>query len=173
MQTLLVVSLGSNVVINIKRSPAHDDLSAAEKQRALWALLASTFLTWGGFFVVMPLVAVHYVDQLGWAASSVGLVLAVRQFTQQGSSTFSGALADRLGAKGLICAGLYTRVIGFGLMAWADRYWILMLSAIITALGGGIFESPKAAAVATLTDESNRRRYYSMMGVVAGLGTAL
>ncbi len=161
------------MVINIRRSPAHDELSVAEKQRALWALLASTFLTWAGFFVVMPLIAVHYVDQLGWAASSVGLVLAVRQFTQQGSSTFSGALADRLGAKGLICAGLYTRVIGFGLMAWADRYWILMLSAIITALGGGIFESPKAAAVATLTDETNRRRYYSMMGVVAGLGTAL
>lgn len=149
------------------------ELSPRARQRALVALLASTFLTWAGFFVVMPLIAVHYVDQLGWAASSVALVLALRQFTQQASSTLSGALADRLGAKGLICAGLFTRVIGFGLMAWADRYWILMLSAIVTALGGGIFESPKAAAVATLTDETNRRRYYSLMGVVAGLGTAL
>jgi DHA1 family multidrug resistance protein-like MFS transporter len=148
-------------------------LTPAERARALWALQAATFLTWGGFFVVVPLIAVHYVDDLGWAAGSIGIVLAVRQFLQQGSSTFSGALADRLGAKGLICIGLLIRVAGFGLMAWADSFWILLLSAIITALGGGIFEAPKNAAVAALTDETNRRRYYSLMGVVAGLGTAL
>lgn len=148
-------------------------LTQAERTRALWALQAATFLTWGGFFVVVPLIAVHYVDGLGWAAGSIGLVLALRQFTQQGSSMFSGALADRLGAKGLICTGLFIRVLGFGLMSRADTFWLLLVSALIMALGGGIFESPKAAAVAALTDETNRRRYYSIMGVVAGLGTAL
>lgn len=137
------------------------------------ALQAATFLTWGGFFAVIPLIAVHYVDGLGWAAGTVGLVLAVRQFLQQGSTLFCGAVADRLGAKGLICAGLFVRVIGFGLMAWADNFPMLMLSAIVTALGGGLFEAPKAAAVAALTDESNRRRYYSTMGVIGGLGTAI
>jgi DHA1 family multidrug resistance protein-like MFS transporter len=136
-------------------------------------LQAATFLTWGGFFAVIPLIAVHYVDGLGWAAGSVGLVLAVRQFLQQGSTLFFGALADRVGAKGLICAGLFVRVFGFGLMAWADSLAMLMLSAIVTAIGGGLFEAPKAAAVATLTDETNRRRYYSTMGVVGGLGTAV
>ena len=48
-----------------------------------------------------------------------------------------------------------------------------MLSAVVAALGGGLFESPKAAAIATLTDEGNRRRYYSLSGVVGGLGVAL
>jgi len=139
----------------------------------LIVLLVATFLTWGGFFVVVPLIAVHYVDGLGWAASSVGLVLAVRQFTQQGSTTLSGALADRLGAKGLICAGMLVRALGFAIMARADTFAILMLSAIVAALGGGLFESPKVAAIATLTDESNRRRFYSLAGVVAGLGVAI
>jgi DHA1 family multidrug resistance protein-like MFS transporter len=139
----------------------------------LIVLLAATFLTWGGFFVVVPLIAVHYVDGLGWAASSIGLVLAVRQFTQQGTTTLSGALADRLGAKGLICAGMFVRALGFAIMARADTFPILMLSAIVAALGGGLFESPKAAAIATLTDESNRRRFYSLAGVVAGLGVAI
>ncbi|MEA2595880.1 MAG: transporter, family, multidrug resistance protein [Thermomicrobiales bacterium] len=148
-------------------------LSAAARRRGLIVLLAATFLTWGGFFVVVPLIAVHYVDGLGWAASSVGLVLAVRQFTQQGTTTLSGALADRLGAKGLICAGMLVRALGFAIMARADSFAILMLSAIVTALGGGLFEAPKAAAIATLTDESNRRRFYSLAGVVAGLGVAI
>jgi MFS family permease len=152
---------------------AHPGLTPAARRRGLIVLLIATFLTWGGFFVVVPLIAVHYVDGLGWAASSVGLVLAVRQFTQQGSTTLSGALADRLGAKGLICAGMFVRAIGFAIMVKADTFAILMLSAIVAALGGGLFESPKAAAIATLTDESNRRRFYSLAGVVAGLGVAI
>jgi DHA1 family multidrug resistance protein-like MFS transporter len=58
-------------------------------------------------------------------------------------------------------------------MSRADSYGVLMLSAIVAALGGGLFESPKAAAIATLTDENNRRRFYSLAGVVAGLGVAI
>src|SRR5215210_1245856 len=149
------------------------ELGTGANRRGLIVLLADTFLMWAGFFMVVPLIAVHYVDELGWAASSVGLVLAVRQFTQQGSTTLSGALADRLGAKGLICAGMFVRAIGFAIMAKADTFPILLLSAIVAALGGGLFESPKAAAIATLTDESNRRRFYSLSGVIAGLGVAL
>ena len=148
-------------------------LSETERQRGLWVLLAATFLTWGGFFAVIPLIAVHYVDDLGWAASSIGLVLAIRQFTQQGLTTISGALADRLGAKRLICTGMFIRVLGFLIMARAETFSVLLLSVIVAAIGGGLFESPKAAAIATLTDESNRRRYYSLSGVIAGLGVAI
>jgi DHA1 family multidrug resistance protein-like MFS transporter len=149
------------------------ELTAAQKRRGLRVLLATTFLTWGGFFAVIPLIAVHYVDGLGWAAGSVGLVLAVRQFLQQSSTMFCGAIADRFGAKWLICGGLGVRVVGFGMMAWADTLLVLMISAIITAIGGGLFEAPASAAIATFTDESNRRHYYSSVGVIGGLGTAI
>lgn len=152
---------------------ANHHLTPAAIRRGLWALQACTFLTWGGFFVVIPLIAVNYVDRLGWAAGSIGIVLGTRQFTQQTSSTFSGALADRFGAKGLICIGLLIRAIGFGMMAWADTFPLLLMSAVVSAVGGGLFESPRNAAVAAMTDHSNRRRYYSMTGVIAGLGTAV
>src|SRR5438270_8179377 len=77
--------------------------SAADRQRGLRVLLVDTFLMWGGFFMVVPLIAVHYVDGMGWSAGSVGVVLAVRQFAQQGLTPLSGMLADRFGPKGLIC----------------------------------------------------------------------
>src|SRR5918997_1589315 len=84
-------------------------LTDAARRWGLRVLLATTFLTWGGFFAVIPLISIHYVDGLGWAASSIGLALAIRQFVQQGSTVISGALADRLGAKGLIAAGMVLR----------------------------------------------------------------
>jgi MFS transporter, DHA1 family, multidrug resistance protein len=148
-------------------------LSESSKRRGLATLLAVTFLMWGGFFMVIPLISVHYVEKLGWAAASIGLVLAVRQFTQQGLTPISGVLADRLGAKGLICGGLLLRTIGFASMAWADTFGLLLLSAILAAVGGSLFESPRSAAVAALTDETNRSRYYSLSGVVSGLGLTI
>lgn len=148
-------------------------IGEAERRRGLRVLLASTFLTWGGFFVVVPLIAVHYVDQLGWTAASIGLVLAVRQFTQQGLTTLGGALADRLGAKGPICAGMLLRAAGFAAMATADTYPLLMLSAVVAAVGGALFEAPKAAAIAALTNASDRPRYYAQTGLAGGLGITL
>lgn len=129
-----------------------------------------TFLMWGGFFMVIPLVSVHYVERLGWTAASIGLVLAVRQFTQQGMTPATGVLADRLGAKGLIVVGLGMRAAGFAMMAIADTYPLLMGSAVLAAVGGGLFESPKYAATAALTEPDNRGRVYSIIGVLGGLG---
>ena len=51
-------------------------MSAAVKRRGLHVLLVSTFFAWGGFFMVIPMISVHYVDGLGWTAGAVGLVLA-------------------------------------------------------------------------------------------------
>ena len=150
-----------------------DGLSEAARRRGLRVLLATTFLTWGGFFAVIPLISVHFVDGLGWAAGAVGLVLAVRQFTQQASTVLCGALADRLGAKGLIGAGMAVRAVGFAVMARADSYGLLMLSALLAALGGGLFESPKAAAIAALTREEERPRFYALAGVVGGVGVTV
>ncbi len=133
-------------------------------------MFIDTFLMWGGFFMVIPLISVHYVERLGWTAASIGLVLAVRQFTQQGMTPASGVLADRLGAKGLIVIGLAMRACGFALMAYADTYPLLMGSAVLAAVGGGLFESPKYAATAALTDPANRGRVYSIIGVLGGLG---
>lgn len=148
-------------------------LSESTKRRGLITLLVDTFLMWAGFFMVIPLISIHYVEKLGWAAASIGLVLAVRQFLQQGLSPISGMLSDRLGAKGLICAGLLLRVVGFAMMAWATTFALLMFSTVLAALGGSMFDSPRSASIAALTNETNRARFYSLTGVFSGLGLTL
>lgn len=73
---------------------SYDDLDYVTRKRGFVSVLAVTFLMNAGFFLIIPLVSVHYVDRLGRAAAFIGLVLAVRQFVQQGLTVFGGALAD-------------------------------------------------------------------------------
>nr|WP_052326832.1 MFS transporter [Deinococcus peraridilitoris] len=133
-------------------------LSDLTKTRGLAALLITTFLMNAGFFMVIPLVTVHYVyvRDLGWAAGTVGLVLAARQITQQGLTVFGGALADRVGPRSLILAGLLVRALGFGAMGWANDFPALLAAAVLSGVGGSLFDAPKNAAVVVLTSVVGR-----------------
>lgn len=152
---------------------AEPPLSEGARRRGLLVLLVDVLLMWTGFLMVVPLISVHYVDGLGWAAASVGFILGLRQVVQQGLSLVGGALADRLGARGLICVGMFIRGAGFIGMAWASSFPTLLLTIVLAALGGALFEAPKAAAIAALTDERNRGRYYALNGTIGGIGTAI
>lgn len=148
-------------------------LGQTAKRRGLRVMLVDTFLLWGGFFMLVPLVAVHYVDGLGWPAATVGGALAVRQLAQQGIAPLSGPLADRFGAKRLLCGGLLVRAGGFVLVTRADTPALLLLALALAAVGGGLFETPELATIAALTDEAERPRTYALVGTVAAVGTAV
>lgn len=152
-------------------SPA--DLSARDRKRGIHALMVTTFLSWAGFFMVIPLMAIHYVDHLGWAAGTIGIVLAARQFTQQGLTTFFGIICDRIGPKPLLAVGMIIRAGGFAAMAFGETFTPVLLASLIVALGGSMFEAPKSAALAALTTPQDRQRLFSMIGVIGGIGTAI
>src|SRR5690606_24384938 len=147
--------------------------SPALRRQGLMILLANYFLMWTGFVMVVPLIAVHYVDRLGWAAAAIGVILAVRQFTQQGLGVFTGMWADRVGGEGLICVGVLLRAFRFALMAWADTFPLLLLSALFAAFGGALFESPGRAAAVVLTEPETRSRYFALQGAASSIGTAV
>jgi DHA1 family multidrug resistance protein-like MFS transporter len=150
-----------------------DAIDDAQRRRGIIALAISTFFSWAGFFLIIPLVAVHYVDHLAWAAGTVGIVLAARQFTQQGLTTLFGVLSDRVGPKPLICAGMLVRVAGFASMAYAETFWPVLSSMVLAAAGGAMYESPKAAALAAFSTPQNRQRLFAAIGVISGIGVTL
>ncbi|CAN5526438.1 MFS transporter [soil metagenome] len=147
--------------------------SEAQRQRSLNLLLVNTFIMYAGFFMIIPILAVHYVDGLGWSGLWIGAVLALRQLTQQGMAPLSGYLSDRYGAKGLICAGMFIRGCGFTLIAFSHSPAMLFAAMLLSGIGGGLFDAPEAAMVATLLDESSRRRYYALVATVSALGGAV
>jgi MFS transporter, DHA1 family, multidrug resistance protein len=128
---------------------------------------------WGGFFMVIPMIGLHFINDLGWAASSIGLILAVRQFGQQGLTVFGGALADKFGVRVLILAGLLIRTFGFALMGYATDFGTLMLASLLAAVGGALFDSPRNAAIAALTEPHNRAKFYALGGVIGNLGMTI
>ena len=150
-----------------------DAITDAHRRRGIIALSMSTFFAWAGFFLIIPLIAVHYVDHLGWAAGTVGIVLAARQFTQQTLTTLFGVLSDRIGPKVLICTGMLIRAPGFAAMAAAETFWPVLAAALLAAAGGAMFESPKSAALAAFSTPQNRQRVFAAIGVISGIGVTL
>ncbi|KQZ39606.1 multidrug efflux MFS transporter MdtH [Duganella sp. Root1480D1] len=126
-------------------------------------LMADHMLVVSGFYLVFPVVALHFVGQLGWAAASVGLALGVRQMAQQGMALFGGSLSDRFGAKPMIVGGMLLRALGFAAMACAVNPAMLVLSCVLSGLGGALFDPARAALVVKLTRPAERPRFYSIL----------
>ncbi|TQV88579.1 MFS transporter [Aliikangiella coralliicola] len=154
---------------------AENSISLSENKRrlALRSLLVYTFIMVIGFSMLMPLVAVHFVNNIGLTATLVGAALAVRQLTQQGLTVFGGALSDRFGARKMICFGVLLRALGFASLAFADQPTMLFIALIISALGGALFEAPYQASIAALTEDDNRDNYYLMSNFIGGIASAV
>lgn len=136
-------------------------------------LIVINFMMYAGFFMVIPLVSVHYVQTLGFAAVTVGMALALRQLVQQGVSVGGGVLSDRFGGRGLITAGVLVRAAGFASLAFANTPPLLFFAMLLSALGGALFEAPSRAGIAALTTEDERARAFSINGVGGGLGMVI
>lgn len=145
---------------------AAGELAPRARTRGLYTVLAVWFLMNAGFFLIIPLLSVHYVDGLGWAAAFIGLVLAVRQFAQQGLTVFGGALADRFGPRRLILLGVLIRAVSFVVMGYATVPWLLLLSGLLAALGGALFDAPIRATLATLAPEDDLTAIYGRLGIL-------
>jgi DHA1 family multidrug resistance protein-like MFS transporter len=140
-------------------------MASAEQARRLGRrfIMLDNILVVFGFFSVFPLISLHFVDQLGWAAAAVGLALAIRQLMQQGLGLLGGSLADRYGAKPLIVGGMLLRAAGFAAMAMAETPATLVFSCILSGLGGMLFDPPRAALIIKLTRQHERNHFYTLL----------
>ena len=133
-----------------------------------------------GFYMLMPYLAAYLGGSLGLAAWAIGLVMGVRNFSQQGMFILGGTLADRLGYKPLIVAGCLLRTAGFGLLVVAHSLPIVLIASAATGFAGALFNP---AVRAYLAEDSGERRVeafamfnvFYQAGILAGpvVGLAL
>ncbi|MEV5838304.1 MFS transporter [Nocardia sp. NPDC052112] len=133
-----------------------------------------------GFYMLMPYLAGYLAGPLGLAAWAVGLVLGVRNFSQQGMFLIGGTLADRLGYKPLIVAGCLLRTGGFALLVFATSLPGLLIASAATGFAGALFNPAVRAYLAA--DAGERRveafavfNIFYQAGILAGplVGLAL
>jgi MFS family permease len=108
-----------------------------------------------GFYMLMPYLAAHLSLELALAGWLVGLILGMRNFSQQGMFLLGGSLADRFGYKPLIVAGCALRTVGFAMLGLADSVPALLLASAATGFAGALFNPAVRAYVAA--DAGERR----------------
>ncbi|RVW03188.1 MDR family MFS transporter [Rhodococcus spongiicola] len=116
--------------------------------RASRVLMVNQFSINIGFYMLMPYLAGYLSGSIGLAAWAVGLVLGVRNFSQQGLFLVGGTLADRLGYKPLIVAGCLLRVAGFGLLAVVQSLPAILVASAATGFAGALFNPAVRAYLA-------------------------
>lgn len=124
-------------------------------ERSVQLLMVNQFTINLGFYMLMPYLAAHLAGTLGLAGWVVGLVLGVRNFSQQGMFLVGGTLADRLGYKPMIVAGCVLRTVGFATLGLVDSLAALIAASAATGLAGALFNPAVRAYLAA--DAGERR----------------
>lgn len=125
-----------------------------------------------GFYLLIPYLATHLGQDLGMSAALIGIVLGVRNLSQQGLFLIGGSAADRLGARGVIIAGCALRTAGFALFALGDGLAVLLAASVLSGLAGALFNP----AVRTyLAQEAGERKAeaFALFNVFATTGALI
>ncbi|MBE9376468.1 MFS transporter [Saccharopolyspora sp. HNM0983] len=91
-----------------------------------------------GFYMLLPFLA-SYMTSLGYGAAVIGLVLGVRNLSQQGMFLIGGTAADRIGCRPMIILGCALRVVAFGLFTVLTSLPGLVVAVVLTGLAGAFF----------------------------------
>ncbi|GGX65724.1 MFS transporter [Streptomyces hiroshimensis] len=125
-----------------------------------------------GFYLLVPYLATHLGRDLGMSAAVIGIVLGVRNLSQQGLFLIGGSAADRLGARGVIIAGCALRTAGFALFALGDGLAVLLAASVLSGLAGALFNP---AVRAYLAQEAGERKAeaFALFNVFATTGALI
>lgn len=125
-----------------------------------------------GFYLLIPYLATHLSDDLGLSAAVVGVVLGLRNLSQQGLFLLGGSAADRLGARGVIIAGCALRTAGFALFALGDALPLLLAASILSGLAGALF-NPAVRTYVALEAGDRKAEAFALFNVFATTGALL
>ncbi|MEQ4718616.1 MFS transporter [Nonomuraea sp. B19D2] len=136
-----------------------------------WAvrlLLVNQFGVNTGFYLLIPYLAGHLTGDLGLSAAVTGVVLGVRNLSQQGLFLIGGSASDRLGARRVIIAGCALRTVGFGLFAFGATVPLLLAAAVLSGLAGALFNPAVRAYIAVAAPD--KARAFALFNVFAQAG---
>ncbi|MFE5911944.1 MFS transporter [Streptomyces wedmorensis] len=125
-----------------------------------------------GFYLLVPYLALHLTGDLGMSAAVVGIVLGVRNLSQQGLFLIGGTASDRLGARGVIIAGCALRTVGFGLFALGDGLPVLLAASVVSGLAGALF-NPAVRAYLALEAGERKAEAFALFNVFATTGALI
>ncbi|MEU3348344.1 MFS transporter [Streptomyces sp. NPDC006700] len=127
--------------------PPHE--GARKRLSPLLRLLILTQLAFNvGFFAVLPFLADHLGTAIGMAGWTVGFVLGLRTFSQQGLFVVGGRLVDRHGVRPVVLAGCVLRIAGFVWLGFAEETWAVIGAVLLIGFAAALFSPAVESEVA-------------------------
>lgn len=136
-------------------------------------LVASNFLMYLGFYILVPYLALHLSTTMGWSLGLTGLLLGTRQLSQQGLTFFGGLIADRIGWKIAIVGGVGIRALGFLGFGFAHSVPEFFGAAILSGLGGALFEPANKAAYDAFAPLPHRKTLIALRDTVSSIAFSI
>ncbi|WP_344214258.1 MFS transporter [Kribbella sancticallisti] len=130
---------------------------------AVWVLVVARAVNRLGAFT-LPFLAVVLTVELGATVSQAGLILTGFGLATIPSRLFGGHLADRIGRKWTIVAGLGGCAVAQLWIAASPGLWSAIPAVVLLGLAFEIYEPPSQAIIADVTGPADRPAAYGLLG---------
>lgn len=139
--------------------------------RPFWYLLAGAFVNRLGY-MVEPFLALYLAGARELSPSTVGVVVACFGAGSLASQPLGGYLADRVGRRATLIAGMVGTAVSFMLLAaMRDLVWI-GVAAAVSGLAIDMYRPAVSAMIADLVPPADRPRAFALLYWVINLGVA-
>jgi len=134
-----------------------------------WTLLLGTFIDRLGGALLFPFFTLYLTRRFGVGMTEVGGIFGLFSIASIVGSTLGGALADRLGRKGMLIFGLIVSGLTSLLMGLVNSIELFFTSALIVGLFANAGGPAQQAMVADLLPEEKRTQGFGLLRVVVNI----
>ena len=111
-------------------------------------------------------------DDLGVGYLALGSTVAAYNIATAVLQTPIGFLVDRIGARGVLIAGLAVNAAAIAAVGFAETYWGLMAAMIVAGAGNAVFHPADFALLSSSVDDRRLGRAFSLHSLSGSLGFA-
>lgn len=141
--------------------------------RAFWIYNAVVFIDRLGGFMLYPFFALYLTEKFDIGMSTVGILFAVFSVSGMVGSALGGALADRMGRKGVVIASLLLSSISALGMGFAPTLAFFVTVSVVVGTLSSIGGPAEEAVVADLLPPDKRAEGYGIIRVVFNIAVII
>jgi multidrug resistance protein len=121
-----------------------------------------------GFGILLPILP-YYAKTFGARGLTFGVLVGSYSAVQFVATAVLGRISDRTGRRPVLLTTMLINAAGYLLFAFAGSYWALLVSRLVSGLGGGNI-SVAQAYIADVTTAEDRSKGMGVIGAAFGLG---
>ena len=144
-----------------------------EYPRQFWILVLGTFIDHVGGALMFPFLTLYITRRFDVGMTEVGVIFGLFSIAGVLGSMFGGALADRLGRKGMLIFGLVASALTSLLMGLVGSIELFFVSALVVGLFANAGGPAQQAMVADLLPEEQRAQAFGILRVVVNLAVTI